>query len=165
MKTFILSSLLFVASLIYAQELHEPDFVFQANYVNPNGTSMELESQVPKAKHAEYSYTFKFQVKGATSPTRIINDDQPSFIVKMNDNSKDIEGVIHIYRMETVGSSRKGAYKSRNPADDKSYIPFSFSKYGEQSYKLKVSESLEPGEYMIVIWADGARKVSLFGVD
>jgi hypothetical protein len=149
----------------YGQDIKEPEFTFQVNYLDKNGElGAKLETQVPKAKHAAYSYTYKFEVNGNKSFTRI-DDAKPSFIVNMGDNSKDIEGVIHIYKIESKGNKRKGAYKSRNPSGDESYVAFKFIKYGDSSYKLTTNNPLDIGEYMIVIWVEGARKVSLFGID
>lgn len=167
MKKIIVFQLLLVCFFVAkGQKLKEPDFTYQVNYLKKEGELGEkLESQVPKAKHAEFSYTYKFQVKGAKSTTRIKNDLKPSLIVNMDGNSNDIEGVIQIYKIESKNNKRKGVYKSRNPSGDISYIPFDFERYGEKSYKLNFNEALEKGEYMIVIWKEGARKVSLFGID
>ena len=164
-KIIFLLLAVFSLNTALSQDVKEPDFTFQINHLDDSGELADkLESQVPKAKHAEFSYTYKFEVKGAKSPTRI-NDNSPSFVVNMDSNSQDIEGVIHIYKIESNKKSRKGSYKSRNPAGDDSYVPFDFERYGEKSYKLTVSHELDKGEYMIVIWKDGARKVNLFGID
>ncbi len=167
MKNILLFQALFCCFFIAkGQKTTEPEFAYQVNYLKSDGTLGEkLESQVPKAKHAEFSYTFKFEVKGDKSPTRISNDSNPSLIVNMGGNSKDIGGVIQVYKIESKSNKRKGAYKSRNPSGDQSYIPFEFEGYGENSYILNFNEPLDTGEYIVIIWEDGARKVSLFGID
>ncbi len=165
-KIIYLLFAVFSLNTAFSQDAKEPDFTFQINYLNDSGELADkLESQVPKAKHAEFSHTYKFEVKGAKSSTRISDNTTPSFVVNMESNSKDIEGVIHIYKIESNKNKRKGQYKSKNPAGDKNYVQFDFERYGTKSYKLTVSQPLEKGEYMFVIWAEGARKVSLFGID
>lgn len=166
MKNILLFQVfLFCFFIVKGQEIKEPDFTYQVNYLEENGKlGKQLESQVPKAKHAAYSYTLKYEVPGSVSDVRFTNK-KPSFVVNMNDNSKDIEGIIYIFKIESKRNSRKGQYKSRNLAGDSSYIPFNFERYGAKSYKLTVSEELEAGEYIILIMKRDVGKANLFGID
>lgn len=166
MKNLIVFQLLvFCFCGVNGQNIKEPDFTYQVNYLKKNGElGKKLESQVPKAKHAAYSYTYKYEVPEPKSNVRF-SDSRPSFVVNMNDNSKDIEGIIYIFKIQSKRNSRKGQYKSRNLAGDDSYVPFIFERYGKKSYKITFSKDLEKGEYIIIIDKEDAGKANFFGID
>lgn len=142
----------------------EPDFAYQVAYVAPDGSSSsQVESQVPKAK--VFYNVFHITANGSKSSTRITQQDSPRFIVNMGGNDRDISGIVQVFKMEQSKDSRKCDYPLKNPSGNANYISFTFKKFGKSSYIITLTGKLVPGEYMVNIFLDDARTISLFGID
>jgi hypothetical protein len=162
--TFVLVFTIFTGT-VNAQTITapEPDFTYQISYVGANNSTIMLETQIPAAHRFGPLATYK--MKGTSSRVRLKSGGATNFIVNLGDNSKDISGVVQVFKIKQKGDSRICEFNIGNPAGGPDYVPFTFKKYGKSSYLVTLSGNLAPGEYAMNIFLDDAKNICLFGVD
>ena len=96
------------------------------------------------------------RIEGKASPVKISVESNYLFIVKMASNELDPADEIAIIRMKVkrkhrqikISEEKIFGGQSYNELD---YIPYSAKKFGDSSYLLTVNQTLEPGEYAIML--------------
>lgn len=154
----------------------EPPYVGNVEFSNGNPLEKQKASAQTKAGASMYVTGFgkvksKNVVQGATSSVRTTQRDNLQLIVRVNDNGEDPFNIINVFKLESkkglderlVEVSSYGTFSGSKAANIE-YIPFSSTKYGQNSYLITIKPHLEPGEYAVTV--EGSREVfNLFSID
>ncbi len=178
-KLTLLIAFVAMMTMGYSQDettsIPEPEWAGEAIFVD-NGKVVKLESQKAfiKANASASMYIVgvgnvksKFVVKGKTSPVRLKQKKDLTFIVNADGNSVNPKTVVQIVKLQSKRKKRfyiggKTGTFTGTKMGDLELVPFKAKKYGENSYKIFVPK-IEDGEYTIII--NGSMDWNLFGIE
>lgn len=168
---------------MFAQDAVEPDFVGECFYVNADGSNMKLEKSRTVARTKANAGIFivgmgkvrnEIHLETPHATTRI-SGSNIKLIVKAVDNLSDPMSIVRIFKFEQKKDYRKAVVSevgtfSGAKGNDMDYVDFDAKKYGESSYYLEITKTLEPGEYGIIVTNPNNKDekqvvVSCFGID
>jgi len=134
---------------------------------------IELERQTLKVKAHSHGFggaESDLNLEGQKSPVRFKTGQKLEFIVRVSSPQTDPRGYLLLYSLQSKKNNRrlvvtKAGYAGMNfrTVLEESSIAFNATKYGESSYKIRATQDLLPGEYLLL--TRDARDGFAFGID
>ena len=179
----VFAFLFFISVYAQDQEVVEPDFVGECFYLKADGTNVKLDKSRTVSRTKANAGIFiagvgkvrdEIHLETPAAKTRI-SGRNIKLIVKAVDNLSDPMTIIRIFKFETKKKYRKAVISevgtfSGAKGNDLEYVDFEAKKYGQSSYYLSITNTLEPGEYGIIVTNPNNKDekqivVSCFGID
>lgn len=158
--------------------VEEPEFIGQTLFLTSDSTAIALQKEyagistrvkgssfIPYAGAFAGGVNMYLSVKGNTSPNTITaTGSSVRFLVRVDNNDEDPEGVIRIMKFEQKKKERRVRYLESSLAggvqtnESESYVSYYAKKYGENCYLISVpTSSFEKGaEYGLLASQFGA---------
>jgi len=180
-KLFVLTFLLVCAIGVVGQEI-EPEFIGEAFFLKPNGSTAQLDKEIADLKSgiswAKNAWNaISIEIPGGKAQTRFRTGEPLQLVVRAVDNNSDPLTIVSIYKFKAktksrsviIGKDDRGTPAGNSRTYNKVLVRFSGKKYGKSSYLIALQD-LEPAEYGIVVTNPNNRDekrvvVSSFGID
>jgi hypothetical protein len=154
----------------------EPQYMYEFHYIQSTGTLIALEKQTPitRAKSNMMGYgksRVVLEIKGKTSPVRLIAGDKMEFVVKGLNYGQNPKDTIALVRLDIKKDTRELVVGKTGvlgigggPINNyESGVPYTPVAYGTMSLKIVPDVTLTPGEY--AIQSTHSFHVFCFGID